>query len=207
MTVRSGSTAARARQSFWSLFRPLLLAQAISVVFILLQLPGCMSWSSHPPLVDRQRPPRGACGTQDKSHGCHCDHSSVLQTVKSSYTCSLSLQQRDSRSDATGLEEDMDERPCVGKAFDHNGVTNTRRQLLLAPLSASMVLDTVIRSSPALAVESTRAEQLPFHEQRLLATRVHENALTPPPYGMEGSDVFYPSYVLPVQHGDGKDLL
>ena len=29
----------------------------------------------------------------------------------------------------------------------------------------------------------------------LLASRVRDNALTPPPYGMGGSDVFYPRYI------------
>jgi hypothetical protein len=72
----------------------------------------------------------------------------------------------------------------------------SRRQILAGALVASQIV-----TSPALAADSgsvmsnlisPQAESTQL-ETGLLESRVLENILNPPTYGMEGPDVFYPS--------------
>jgi hypothetical protein len=69
---------------------------------------------------------------------------------------------------------------------------NSRRQVLWG---ASVISASFALSSPALAAMdffSPQADSTSLPDG-LLEGRVLENILQPPPYGMEGPDVFYPS--------------
>lgn len=72
---------------------------------------------------------------------------------------------------------------------------NNRRQIVQSIIATTAT--TLVTNYGSSAV----AEVL---ENGLLESRVLENVLSPPPYGMEGTDVFYPSYFTGVWNVDSK---
>lgn len=73
-----------------------------------------------------------------------------------------------------------------------NGIFSHHRRLLLLTAPAT-AMGSVVAPKPSVAdtVLSAESAALP---NGLLEARVTENVLSPPPYGMEGTDVFYPSW-------------
>ena len=96
------------------------------------------------------------------------------------------------RNDVLSASSSRDETPPVERKTKEL----SRRQILAGALVASQIV-----TSPALAADSgsvmsnlisPQAESTQL-ETGLLESRVLENILNPPTYGMEGPDVFYPS--------------
>jgi hypothetical protein len=81
------------------------------------------------------------------------------------------------RNDVLSASSFRDENPPVERKTNEL----SRRQILACALVASQIV-----TSPALAAD-------PQLETGLLDSRVLENILNPPTYGMEGFDIFYPS--------------
>jgi hypothetical protein len=73
---------------------------------------------------------------------------------------------------------------------------HSRREILIGSVAAIQFASEQARaddSSSILAqIVSSQAESLEL-ENGLLESRVLSNVLNPPPYGMEGPDIFYPS--------------
>jgi hypothetical protein len=73
---------------------------------------------------------------------------------------------------------------------------HSRREILIGGVAAIQFASEQARaddSSSILAqIVSSQAESLEL-ENGLLESRVLSNVLNPPPYGMEGPDIFYPS--------------
>ena len=96
------------------------------------------------------------------------------------------------RNDGLSASSSRDENPPVERKTKEL----SRRQMLAGALIASQIV-----TSPALAADSgsvmskliSPQAQSTKLEIGLLESRVVENILNPPTYGMEGSDVFYPS--------------
>jgi hypothetical protein len=80
-------------------------------------------------------------------------------------------------------------------ADDGNGVDLerfcSRRTFLASSLIVNAFFATVPAISPVHATAQAESAQL---ETGLLESRVQSNVLNPPPYGMEGTDIFYPSW-------------
>lgn len=106
-----------------------------------------------------------------------------------------------------------------------NGSSNTRVTCLAVQRAASRLHDSVCsgtdRRQAILTIATTvstlgllgsvaNAEMLPLPAAStdlpagLLETRVQDNVMSPPQYGMESTDIFYPSYVkpelMPIEH-------
>jgi hypothetical protein len=99
------------------------------------------------------------------------------------------------RNDASSASSSGDNKSSV----DRKTKELSRRQILAGALVASQIVTSP--ATPALAADSgsvmsnlisPQAESTKL-ETGLLESRVLENILNPPTYGMEGPDVFYPS--------------
>ena len=69
-----------------------------------------------------------------------------------------------------------------------------RRQLIALPLLSMIVLPSSAASSASSLSLNPQVSESALLEPGLLDARVTENVLSPPPYGMEGPDIFYPSW-------------
>ena len=96
------------------------------------------------------------------------------------------------------MSESGEERLGYGKTEDRS--KHSRRDVLT---SAALFAGSMVGSSPAYAADSAAMSALGNFvspqaesaglESGLLESRVTSNVLNPPPYGMEGADVYYPS--------------
>lgn len=76
--------------------------------------------------------------------------------------------------------------------------------ILLSASSRRQVIQTTIATTPFLLTKNDPSHAAEILENGLLETRVLENVLSPPPYGMEGTDIYYPSYFNGVWNVDSK---
>jgi hypothetical protein len=74
----------------------------------------------------------------------------------------------------------------------NDGGMNRRKALTTA---TTVVATSLIGASAANADMMQLSAQSTALPAGLLESRVLDNVLSPPPYGMEGTDVFYPAYV------------
>jgi len=98
------------------------------------------------------------------------------------------------------------------KSLDEKGLPETllnRRSMISGAASSTIFLAATslfpISTYAASSTDQTQQQQLPFKsplidpintklENGLLTSRLTENVLSPPPYGMESNDIIYPSY-------------
>jgi hypothetical protein len=112
--------------------------------------------------------------------------------ITSSFQKVLGSSQPSCRNDVLSARSSRDE----NAPFERKTKELSRRQILAGALTASQIV-----TSPALAADSGSVISNLMSPQAgsteletgLLESRVVENILNPPTYGMEGSDVFYPS--------------
>lgn len=80
----------------------------------------------------------------------------------------------------------------------HHQFVDSRRRAITAGIAASTLFTVLGNTWPSLAVEAPFPSQTQADSSELgsglLESRVSENLLSPPSYGMEGADIFYPSW-------------
>ena len=77
----------------------------------------------------------------------------------------------------------------------HSWLNKNRRQFVQSLSSIPFILDSQIPVANAVSGGTLVSPESSTLENGLLEIRVLENVLSPPPYGMESADIFYPRCV------------
>lgn len=121
----------------------------------------------------------------------------VSLPTSSGFSSPLLAQER-RRSIATFLQGD--EEHGSSSSYSLDVPVDRRRLLVSAPISLALTAGTAIQSAHAVEPSTSVYDLIsgqgdwPQLEIGLLESRVLENVMSPPPYAMEGSDVFYPNW-------------